>query len=231
MIHLLSIALLLAPAQQPDLRAATRVLVLEAQHDATLIENALGGLANGSGPHFFVGRTNQPADARRRTLLRFDVAGALPPNALIEDATLVLHLSQGSGPPVMTRLYRASRPWTEGPSAASGGQGAPTLVGDVTWIHGSYPGSPWTRPGGDFIPASPAVTQVDGPGFYAWSHPQRTAQDVRLWLHNPRQNHGWLLVGDEGLPGSTRRFDSREHPDPARRPALEIRYRLPGPPP
>jgi hypothetical protein len=91
MIRILLPALLAWPVLAPQ---ATQVVVLEAQADATLIEHPAGLLANGKGPHLSVGRTNQPAAARRRGALRFDVAGALPRDARIEDATRVLQASR-----------------------------------------------------------------------------------------------------------------------------------------
>jgi hypothetical protein len=44
---------------------------IPADRDTTLIDDAEGDLASGSGPTFFVGHTNQ-ADGIRRGLLRFD---------------------------------------------------------------------------------------------------------------------------------------------------------------
>jgi hypothetical protein len=232
MIDLLVLTLLAAPVAAPAAQpqGPPRVVVLEAQADATLIEHPLGQRANGAGPNVFVGRTNQPADFRRRALLRFDIAAALPHNALIEDVRLTLYLSQGDGPPVDVSLHRVLSSWSEGPSTATGGQGAPALPGDVTWLHRSYPGLPWNQVGGDFLSAPTATATVAEPGFYSWEHPQRLTRDARLMLRNPGRNFGWLMVGNEELEGSSRRFDSREFPDPTRRPMLEVRYRLPGPP-
>lgn len=228
MLQLLVCALLAAPLPAPP-QGPPQVVVLEAVADATLVEHPLGAIANGSGPYFFAGRNNQPVDALRRAVLRFDVAAALPHNAIVLDARLVLHLSQGDPLPVEMRLHRVLRSWTEGPSTASGGQGAPALPGDVTWIHRSAPGLHWNRPGGDFLPVVSAATVVTGPGVYVWDTP-RLVRDVRLMLRNPGRNAGWILVGDESIPGSARRFDAREFTDPARRPALELRYTVPGPP-
>ena len=66
--------------------AASETVTIEASRDATLIEHPEGAQANGSGPSFFVGRTSQSENRLRRGLLVFDVAAAVPENALLEQA-------------------------------------------------------------------------------------------------------------------------------------------------
>lgn len=208
-------------------QAGTQVVVLEPVADATLVESATGALANGKGLFLHAGRTNQATESLRRGLLRFDVAAALPPEARIEEARLVLNVTGGNGDPGELAVHLVTRAWTEGPSNAPGGQGSPAQPGDVTWLHGSYPTLAWNRPGGDFLPVPSAAAWVNAPGSYTLTHPQRLARDVRLWLRSPGRNHGWVLVGDEQTAGGSRRVDARESADPALRPQLEIRYRLP----
>jgi hypothetical protein len=48
--------------------------------------------------------------------------------------------------------------------------------------------------------------------------------DVQSWLDEPSGNHGWCVVGDETTAPSAKRFDSREHFDPAMRPVLTVDY-------
>ncbi len=231
MKFLIPLLLLALASPTPAPQGTTQVVVLEPVADATLIESATGALANGQGLYLHAGRTNQPTESLRRGLLRFDVAAALPPQARIEEARLVLHVTGGNGEPVELAVHLATRAWTEGPSNAPGGQGAPAQPGDVTWLHASYPTLAWNRPGGDLLPPASATTTVNAPGAYTLTHPQRLARDVRLWLKSPGRNHGWMLLGDEQTVGGSRRVDSRESADPTLRPRLEIRYRLPGPPP
>lgn len=219
-----ALALLLA-AQLPQ--SGTQVVSLEAQADASLIESGTGALANGAGPYLFIGRTNQPNESRRRGALRFDLAAALPPGARVEGAKLVLHVSQGSEDPVQLSLHRALRPWSEGSTTSQGGQGGPALPGDLTWLHRSFPNVFWGAAGGDFAAAPSAASNVDLPGYYTFEDPQRLTRDVRRWLREPSSNHGWILIGDEGAVGSSRRIDSRESVQVLQRPLLEIRYRLP----
>ena len=87
---------------------------IEAERDTTLIEHPTGALANGSGPSFFIGRTSQPQNSIRRALIRFDVAGALPEGAVIESATLRLHVSRATFGARELTLHRVSEDWGEG---------------------------------------------------------------------------------------------------------------------
>jgi hypothetical protein len=54
-------------------------------------------------------------------------------------------------------------------------------------------------------------------------------QDVRLWWSAPERNFGWILIGDETTPQTAKSFASRESPEPALRPVLEVTYRYSGP--
>ena len=120
-----ALLLLLAPAL-----ATANTVLIEAGRDATLIEEPNGALANGSGPLFFVGRTNRAQNSVRRGLVYFDVAAALPQDARVESARLTLYMSpspnSASG---RIGLHRLLADWGEGASSASGGGGdfsAPT---------------------------------------------------------------------------------------------------------
>lgn len=202
---------------------------IEADRDATLIEHPEGALANGSGPYFFAGRTNQEDGSIRRALLRFDVAGALPDRAIIESVSLVLYASPANPAPADLRLYRVQADWGEGPSSASGGGGRPAEPGDATWIHTFYDFALWNHRGGQFIGRSSAELEVADAGLYTWESTNHLVQDVRLWRSAPGRNFGWILLGDETTPQTSKSFASREHPDPLLRPALLVTYRTPGP--
>ena len=52
-----------------SLPSAAETVLIPASHDATVIEDPDGALANGSGPFFFAGRTNQEQDSVRRGVL------------------------------------------------------------------------------------------------------------------------------------------------------------------
>jgi len=211
----------LAPAGAP-----LRTVTIEADRDATLIEDPDGAWANGAGP-LFVGRTAQPTGARRRAVVRFDVAGALPPRAIVEsvELTLVLGPSNPGGP---IALHRVQADWTEGPTFSGGGGGRPSQPGDVTWIHTTYPDDGWVRPGGHAVARVSGIASAVDPGPVSWSNPRHMLEDVRLWQHAPNRNFGWLLVGDETRPQTAQAFASRETPERDVRPRLTVRYRMPG---
>jgi hypothetical protein len=207
-----------------DIRAETVTLV--AALDATLIEHPAGELANGSGPALFVGRTSQARNSRRRALAFFDVAGALPRGASVESAELVLVLTPSNEPVADVAVHRVLSPWSEGASSASGGGGAPAAAGDATWLHTEYDTHFWTTPGGDFVSDPSGVAAVGSAGVYAWGSTPAIEADVQAWLDEPASNHGWLLIGNEGSPTTSKRFASREDPLEDMRPKLIVVYEI-----
>ena len=52
--------------------------------------------------------------------------------------------------------------------------------------------------------------------------------DIQGWLVTPSANYGWLLIGDETIAQTVRRFDSRESAS-GLQPALQITYIAPPP--
>ena len=78
--------------------------------------------------------------------------------------------------------------------------------------------------GGDFISLASAVATVDDVGLYRWQASTTTVLDVQGWVDEPSTNFGWIVRGDESTNMTAKRFNSREHPDPATRPTLEILY-------
>jgi len=210
------------------LPAGAETVRIVADRDATLVETVDGSLANGSGPAFFAGRTSQGQDFRRRALLHFDVAGSLPRGAVVERVALTLSMNPSNPQPRELRLHRVFADWSEGPASAGGGGGAPSQPGDATWIHTSYDDEFWRLPGGQFSPLPSARRTVSDAGAYSWREGRALVRDVRLWLAAPQRNFGWILIGDESTPTTSKSFASREHPDATRRPVLEVTYRLPG---
>jgi hypothetical protein len=199
---------------------------IPAARDAALIESPTGTLANGAGPALFAGRTNQASGSLRRALIAFDVAAHVPRGAQVRSASLVLALSPSNPGLRDVSLHRVLESWTEGASSAQGGSGAPAQPGDVTWVHASYPDARWATPGGNFAYAASARTSVDEEGFYAWTSPL-LREDVQAWLDDPASNHGWLLRGDETVPGTSKRFESRESADATLQPVLVVEFGRP----
>jgi hypothetical protein len=200
---------------------------MRADRDTTLIEDPDGALSNGAGPAFFVGQTNQPTGSLRRGLVRFDVASALPQGAIVESVKLHLTALPGNPGSSPVRLSRVLADWGEGASFSTGGLGARSEPDDATWIHTFYDNEFWKRTGGQFVGAASAAFVVDGSGDYLVTSSPKMLADVRLWKAAPSRNFGWILIGDESRPQSVRPFASRESPDPAAVPILEIVYRLP----
>lgn len=226
-IDSLGVTLLVQLASLSWVAAADAGMVqIPASRDASVIESASGALANGSGPAFFAGRTNQADASIRRAVLYFDLAAHLPANAAITDVRLVLAATPSNPGAFPIALHRVLTPWSEGPSTASGGSGAPAQPGDVTWLHTAFPAAFWATAGGDFVPGPSATTIVDGEGLYAWSGPALRA-DVEAWLDDPAANHGWLLRGDETAASTAKRFESREAADPDVRPTLVVEFGRP----
>lgn len=201
-------------------------VTLVAARDATLIEDPAGELANGSGPAFFAGRTAQSNSSRRRGLVFFDVAAALPRAASVESAELVLVLTPSNEAVADVAVHRVLSPWSEGPSSASGGGGAWAVAGDATWLHTEYDTHFWNTPGGDFVSDHSGVAAVGSDGVYVWGSTPALEADVQAWLDEPASNHGWLLLGDEGSPQTTKRFASREDPLEDMRPKLTVVYEV-----
>jgi hypothetical protein len=203
--------------------ARADTVVLGASRDNTLYESSIGAWSNGVGANIFTG--NAGDGDKHRAVIAFDIAGSLPANATIQGVTLTLHLSRTSSSTQTVTLHRVNTAWGEGASNAGGneGGGAPAAPGDATWIHAFYDTILWAQPGGDFSAAVSASAEVTDLGFYSWSAPPM-ASDVQVWLDSPGENHGWLLLGNEGVFRTSKRFDSRENPDPAVRPVLVVDY-------
>src|SRR5262249_16899632 len=98
-------------------------------------------LGNGAGPALFVGRTRQSKDSRRRALLAFDVASAIPAAAQVVSVTLRLTLIQTHAGEEPIALHRVLAAWGEGESKTPGGRGAPGGGGERRRCRVMRPGS------------------------------------------------------------------------------------------
>ncbi len=207
--------------------APAATLSLEPARDNTLYEDLEGDVSNGAGQHVIAGKT---AIAQiRRGLIYFNVAPALPPGAVVLSARLTVTVSRVSGGNVALTLHRVLADWGEGTSDAVGeeGQGAPATPGDATWVHRFYPNVPWSSAGGDFA-ATATASMIVGPiGVYTWESTPELVADVQSWIDDPASNFGWLVYGEEGLTGTSKRLDSRTNNPPSTRPRLEIEYTAP----
>ena len=209
--------------------AVADTVQLNPSKDNTLYEDPFGGLSNGQGQHFFVGRTNGGSGLIRRGLIAFDVVGNIPAGSTIESVVLTLHLSQAISLETEIDIHQVLQDWGEGASMALGeeGGGAPSEPGDATWLHTFFDNQFWTTQGGDFACAVSGSTVVSELGFYAFDSMLNPGlvNDVQQWLDQPDANFGWgLQVSDESIRPSAKRFDTRENSNPDFRPVLAVTF-------
>jgi hypothetical protein len=169
------------------------VVIVPATRDNTLFKDATGSLSSGVGEGLFAGNNSQ--SNTRRALIFFDVAAALPADAVIDSVELRLNVNSApNSNPQDVAIHRALASWGEGTSVGTGGAGAAATAGDATWLHRFYPDTFWATAGGDFDPAVSAVTTVGPPGLHLWKSSTLT-QDAANWLAAPAGNFGWLIQG------------------------------------
>jgi hypothetical protein len=200
---------------------------LPATQDNTLYESPSGRLSNGAGEYLFAGLTNELV--KRRAVIAFKNLNSIPQGATIASVKLHMHVSRENSNPEFVELFRLTRNWGEGTSKALGNEGGGTnsTTDDATWAHRFWPNFEWTTPGGDFVDAPSAGDLVGVVGDYTFGPSVSMTADVQLWLDQPDQNFGWILIGGENIR-STKRFDSRENSIVGNRPVLEISYKTTG---
>lgn len=203
--------------------------------DNTLIQTTDGSLSNALGD-LFVGRTGQAdAASRRRGVVHFDVAGAVPAGSTITAVTLRLYLAKTGDATIRSlAVHRGSASWGEGSSYFNGGLGTASTTNDATWLHRFWSATSWTTSGGDRATTASASTNVGSAGstgqYFTWSSATMVS-DVQGWLGSPSTNFGWEILGDESTGQTARRFTSRESVDDAGNhvPELVITYTPPAP--
>lgn len=202
---------------------------LIAMNDTTIYSEA-NDLSNGTGSYMFSGNT--AAGNTRRALIRFDVSGSIPAGATITSASLQLYMSRTQASAMSVRLHRILADWGEGTSNADQqeGSGAIATDNDATWgyrffVESNPSSSPvWATSGGDYNVAPSASVSVAGIGNYTWGSNAAMIGDVQTWLNTPAANYGWLLVGNETQSQTSKRFETSEASQTARRPRLTIVY-------
>ncbi|MGE0481363.1 MAG: DNRLRE domain-containing protein [Phycisphaerae bacterium] len=204
------------------------VVNLAPVRDNTLYEALDGSVSNGAGHYIFAGSAG--STLARRAVLSFDVAGSVPAGATITSVVLHVNMSRSISATETVSVHRLTRSCGEGTSDALGeeGGGAPATTNDATWLHTYWPDQFWTTAGGDFVGASSAAQPIGAIGPYSFGSTAGMVADVQLWLDQPTDAHGWILIGNEGLSPSAKRFDSVQHPTVANRPRLEIEFAVGG---
>lgn len=192
---------------------AQTTVTLMPDRDNSLYEDATGSLSNGAGTGLFCGVTL--VGGKRRALIHFDVAGAIPAGSTVTSASLEMTVTMAQFVSAEIGLHLALADWGEGTSFAPMGQGGGTMAtpDDVTWLNNFFPGSFWTSPGGDFLPfASASLPGISFTGPYSWASTAMTVTDVQGWIDNPATNYGWCLVeATEANAASAKRLGSREN--------------------
>ena len=204
--------------------------VITPMKDNTLYQDNSGSFSNGAGEYFFVGR-NGPGGGGliRRGILAFDIAGNIPAGSSVTNVTLALSMSRTSSGAATVTLHRVLSDWGEGTSNAGGneGQGAPSTTDDATWIHRFFGTALWDSSGGDFSPTPSASQSVSGTGSYTWGSNAQMVSDVQQWLDSVSTNFGWIVIGNEAVQSTSKRFDSRENAVAGNRPILTVTYTPP----
>ena len=206
-----------------DLLVAKKPTPLRANKDNTLYEDPTGSLSNGAGDYFFAGQN--AIGTIRRGLLAFDIAGTIPAGATVTGATLMLQMSRTPGGTESVTLHRVTEDWGESSSVANRGEGEgiAAATGDATWLHTMFNTDLWSTPGGSFFPTASASQAVNAIGTYTWSGAQMVA-DIQSWLDNPTANFGWILLGNESVSASAKRFNSRENTESPPRLLIEFTF-------
>jgi hypothetical protein len=198
-----------------ELTAATITLTPSA--DTSLFQ---GAADNNMGGHETLAAGGNAIGVSFRALLKFDVAGSLPPGTVVQSVSLQLSVikSAGAAAPSTFTVYRVLNDWGEGDKGQGPtGIGALASDGEATWGARFHPSTLWDTPGGqlgvDFASVASATTSENVPGFGTadFAAAPDLVADVRRWLADPGNNFGWLLKSDsEDTPFTARRFGSRE---------------------
>ena len=203
-------------------------VMLNPSKDNNLINDNGGALSNGTGA-LHAGLTGGRGPGVLRSLLAFDIAGAIPAGSIITDVELTLTVQMagpGSGDDEYS-VHRVTQDWGEGTSFATGGNGASSTTDDATWIHTFFSTGVWNAPGGDFEATASATESIGTFGPETWGSTAELVADVQAWLDDPSSNYGWILIGDEAANSSARQFASRESSTNA--PVLTVQYIVPEP--
>jgi hypothetical protein len=216
------------------LAAVADQVTLTPQKDNTIFSDPPGTGSNAKGQYLFAGAAGLAVNgALRRGLVQFPLSG-IPAGSTVTSVKLTMRLSKapfGSGNRAVS-LHRLTADWGEGTSMAFGneGTGAPASAGDATWFERFFGSLAWATPGGDFESTASATTLVgDSLVDYTWDSTPALTSDVQSWLSGSAPNDGWILVGDESVPTTARRFNSRENIDEPSRPRLVVTFTPPVP--
>lgn len=195
--------------------------------DNTLYQSS-NTVSCGAGSHLITGRTD--AASLRRAVLAFDVAGSVVAGSTITGVSMSIVVNRERDNAARDHsLHRLTEDWGQGASNCDGaeGQGAPAETGDATWLYSFFNTSTWSNLGGSFnLTPSVTVSLANGNGTFLFSGGSLIA-DVQEMLDFAGNNFGWVLIGEEGVDKTARRFYSSENGQPSRGPVLVVDFTPP----
>ncbi len=218
--------------------------ILNPVKDNTIYEGQRGGgnpdnfedNSCGAGTNIFAGNTDD--DFARRALLKFNITG-IPAGSTINSVVLTAQVNrERDGDGRTMTMHTLDRDWGESSvefevncdNNAGGGQGDTANPGDATWLNSKFQQIGWDTPGGDYAAAASASTLVaNGQNETAtWDSSvtgnEALVSNVQAWLDTPASNNGWIMIGNETVLKTARRFYSREGATP---PLLTIDFTPP----
>ena len=151
------------------------------------------------------------------TLLRWDIAGEVPPGTVVESVRIVLEADPEGGA-VATQFYEVRRPWSEGNGSPGSGATWLTTDGSTAWQTAGAEGG--ADRGSTSIGTLPA-----GSGTQTATLNATGVAMVQGWVDDPDSNYGVILRSNSG---NAMDFDSREVTAAGNRPRLEVTFSLPG---
>jgi len=218
---------------------ATQV-VLSPEKDNSIFEDGVNN-SSSVGDFIYAGTTgnrNGAGPSFRRGLIQFDIASFVPSEATITSATLTLTIGKDPDEKEVgttQTLHRVTTAWGATDSPGSGvsltpGKGTAAETGDATWNQALFGSTDWNTVGGDYVATasasigvSPIINQAMN-----WSS-LGMLSDIQLWLDNPEQNAGWIIIGNENFTKNARGYYSMDNTDPSavgRAPKLTIEYTI-----
>ncbi len=150
-------------------------------------------------------------DHRKKALLRFDLSGHIPTNALVTAATLELLTFQKSIPaPTNVGLYALLRHWSED---------------ETTWL------SPWQDAGCgapyDREDEYAAIATLSYSNQWVVWESDELKSLVQSWVSEPSSNHGVVLIGLSNPPRQEwTLFSSQYGDDKSKRPKLTVSFQV-----
>ncbi|HEY4952906.1 MAG TPA: DNRLRE domain-containing protein, partial [Verrucomicrobiae bacterium] len=151
-----------------------------------------------------------------RALLKFDIAGNIPSNAIITSAALTVTVTKvppGGGISSLFDLRAVLFAWS--PS-------------DATWAN-RLAATPWSTLGGAVgVDFSNKISQTNffgsATGLYTFISNSNLVADVQNWLQNASANFGWVVISEmQGVLHSERTLDASS-------PTLLVQFTVPATP-